>query len=328
MMNSLPYEILGKIFEYCKKIIHLRRVCTEFKYMIDEHEYFNLDNRKIDIYNTEILTVIKKITNVKHTTTSRSIYKYDDFIRIKTLHWIFNMGAYPTRYKLPTGLVRLYCPYLIVNNWNSLINLIYIDCSNTNVTNLCNLKHLETLICRFCNDIIGKYLPDNIIVLKCNWSNSIKNIIHLKKLEILHCTGCYKILDKHLPENIIELRCGQTYIKNIHNLSKLKKLYANMGTIIDTSIPINLIELDYSNYFQNSVNLSHLINLKELTIYKNNTYIMTYKNLPINIISLKCTLLGNFDYISHLNKLKKLHILVKNISNKYRKIKNCVITYK
>jgi len=305
MIQLLPYEILGKIFDYCNKIIYLRIVCSEFKYIIDECEYFNLDKRKFNIRNDKILLVMKKITNVKY--IESEIYECDGYYNIKNMTCLHSY----MHVKLPNELVKL--------NYTKTFFMF-------SFAQIKNLENLKILICRFCIHIDDRYLPNNIVELKCDWTRNIRDLSRLKKLKILHCTGCAKIIDNKLPVSLIELKCGQTPIKNIRHLINLIKLTALKSYIKDKTIPISLIKLECSGSF-NIWDLKHLINLKKIICYYNRERIISNKNLPSSITTLKCSSISNFDSIKHLKNLKKLHILNRKISDK-RKIKNCIISYK
>jgi Leucine-rich repeat (LRR) protein len=118
--------------------------------------------------------------------------------------------------------------------WN---DIVYLDCSGNEITNLDNL-------------------PPNLHTLYC-WENKITNLDNLPiNLQTLYCYRNKITNLDNLPPNLHTLYCWENKIINLDNLPpNLQKLYCegNKITNLDNSLPYSLKILNHKKYVKPNV---------------------------------------------------------------------------
>jgi Leucine-rich repeat (LRR) protein len=161
--------------------------------------------------------------------------------------------------------------------WN---DIVYLDCSGNEITNLDNLPtNLHTLDCSINKIKNLDNFPPNLQELYCGF-NGIKNLDNLPpNLQRLDCYGNEITNLDNLPKDLQELHCSGNVITILDNLPpNLQGLYCrgNKITKLD-NLPPNLHTLDCSrNKIKNLDNLPH--NLQILYCWDNK--ITNLDNLP------------------------------------------------
>lgn len=208
----------------------------------------------------------------------------------------------------------------IKNTYNFLITP-YVDLRSTKFVSYYNLEHITTLICNDgirCSIIEKMY---NLMSLNCGSNKYIKDstIAQLKQLKYLDC-GIYGIeltektllslpnlvsisRDKNITDNTLRQLTNLTYLNCYYNFNITENSIASL---------VNLRVLK-RNVKCKTISNDTLMNLSKLEYcdYKLSPNILQY--LP-NLTCLSCNnIVQNepyYDYhISHLTKLKKMHIV-------------------
>lgn len=123
-------------------------------------------------------------------------------------------------------------------------NLIYLDCSNTDITYIPFLNKLRCLLCQNCSNITIASHFANLEKLFCSNCRLIKKIPNLINLTYLDCSGTEITELPYLP-NLVYLSCSNTKIAEIPFYEKLSLLCCSNTRV--TSIPLlNITYLECS----------------------------------------------------------------------------------
>jgi hypothetical protein len=153
---------------------------------------------------------------------------------------------------LPITLKKLIC---CKNNFEtrdsllelaSLINLEYLNCSDSNISSLeCLPPNLKILICRENNLLSLNNLPPTLIILNCSWNN-IRHLNYLPfGLQEIYCSNNSLEELPHLPPQLKVLDCSKCSINNLDNVpDSVEILYCFKNLITKFArLPSNLKEL-------------------------------------------------------------------------------------
>ena len=198
------------------------------------------------------------------------------------------------------------------------INPIYLNISNTQITNISHLTNLQKL-CAMESGITEITNP-NLETVNINGKTNIK-IISLLKLKILVAYNPY--LEQINCPNLVQLYLSKnTNIINLNNLKNLKKLtLLDNCSIYNTSI--QTLELEIISLLDNQTitDLNFMTSLKILSINGNSG--LTCTNIQkLNLLELELRNTNTISDINNLTNLKILQIIGPENGLKYPGIKN------